>query len=76
MLATQNTEKPPAERAGSDTSEFRITVLATFAGLILVIVGTVLDKARLEDTGLWLVLGSVGTYITARTYLKGKTVTG
>ena len=76
MLKTQNTETPPAERPGSSTSEFKLTLLGVIAGLVLIAFGEIRNKDNLTDAGVWTVLGSLGTYTAARSFLKGKTVSG
>jgi hypothetical protein len=65
---------PPAERPGNETSEFRLTLLATVTGLILVILGAAFNRPALEDNGTWIVIGAVGTYTASRSFFKGRTV--
>lgn len=69
-----NQQLPPAERPGNETSEFRLTVLGTLAGLAMVVLGVVFDKPGLLDNGTWIVIGSVGTYTASRSMFKGRTV--
>lgn len=77
MLMTSQQDKPPAERPGSSTSEFKLTLLSVAAGLALVLTGTLVESShsdRLIDAGMWVMLGSLPSYVLARTYLKSKTM--
>lgn len=65
---------PPAERPGTKTSEFQLSVLSTFAGLVMVILGVAFNRQGLEDNGTYIVLGAVGGYTVSRSLFKGRTV--
>jgi hypothetical protein len=65
---------PPAERPGNTSSEFRLTMLSTLAGLAMVILGIVFDKEALSDNGTLIVLGAVGGYTVSRSLFKSRTV--
>lgn len=66
---------PPAERAGVDTTEFKLALLSVCAGLVLIVLGIfVPDQGDLKVMGVSLVGGSSLGYGITRTVLKRKMV--